>query len=244
VDALILCGGFATRLEPITLFVPKPLLPVGGKPILEHIVDSVAELDVDRIVLSTNRKFNNQFEYWARNKMALGFAKRIEIVEEPSMHHGEKFGAIKGIHYTIEKAKLSDDLLIIAGDNFCSFDLGRVTRCFTKERKTTIAVYDIKSVSGAKRFGVVSMNGDTVTGFAEKPENPKSSLISTGIYLFPKETLKKFGEYVREGNNPDAPGYFLQWLISRQEVKGVVYSDDWYDIGTIETYKKVFDDNL
>ena len=131
-DVLILCGGFATRLEPITLFVPKPLLPVGGKPILDHIIDGVAGLGVNRIVLSTNKKFSDQFKYWAENKTASGFKMPIEIVVEPTMHHGEKFGAIKGIDYTVEAARLKDDLLIIAGDNFYTFDLKRMVDAFRK----------------------------------------------------------------------------------------------------------------
>lgn len=239
-----MCGGFATRLEPITLFVPKPLLPIGGRPILDHIVDSIAALGVDRIVLSTNKKFGNQFKYWSENKMASGLKAKIEIVVEPTMHHGEKFGAIKGINYTVDSARLSGDLLIVAGDNFYNFDLKRIVDHFKATRKATIAVHDVKSVDEAKRFGVVHMKGDVVTGFEEKPQSPKSSLISTGIYIFPKEMLKKFHEYISDGNNPDAPGYFLQWLIGKDEIHGVVYVENWYDIGTVDTYKKVFDAHL
>ncbi len=240
-DALILCGGFATRLEPVTLFVPKPLLPIGGRPMLDHIIKSVVSLRVDRIVLSTNRKFADQFRYWMKNMEASGFNKKIELVVEPSMSHGEKFGAIKGINYTIESAKLSNDLLIVAGDNFFTFDLKKMVEQFKSTRQATIAIYDIKSVDGAKRFGVVEIANNTITGFEEKPEKPKSSLISTGIYLFPKEMLVKFNEYVNGGNNPDAPGYFLQWLIKRESVHSVVYSQEWYDIGTVGMYKEVFD---
>ncbi len=242
-DALILCGGFATRLEPITLFVPKPLLPVGGRPILDHILDGVAGLGVSRIVLSTNKKFSDQFKYWAENKAASGFKIPIEIVVEPTMHHGEKFGAIKGINYTIETAKLKDDLLIVAGDNFYTFDLKKMVDAFKKSSKTTIAVYDVKSVDDARRFGVVHLDGSRVTGFEEKPLNPRSTLISTGLYLFPSVMLKKFHEYMSDGNNPDAPGYFLQWLIGKEVVEGAVYNDKWYDIGTIDTYREVFDAN-
>ncbi len=243
-DALILCGGFATRLEPITLFVPKPLLPIGGRPIIDHIVDSVAKAGADRIVLSTNKKFHDQFKYWADNKAASGFKKRIEIVVEPTMHHGEKFGAIKGIGYTIKSAKLNEDLIIIAGDNYYTFDLAKTVSHFGKYGKVTIALHDIKSAEDASRFGVVETDGDRIIGFQEKPEHPRSSLISTGIYLFPKNTLKKFEEYLGDGNNPDAPGYFLQWLIKNEEIHGVVYREAWYDVGTIDTYKKVFDSHI
>lgn len=243
-DALILCGGFATRLEPITLFVPKPLLPVGGMPIIDHILDSVVKAGADRIVLSTNKKFYDQFKYWAENSAARGFGHRIEIVVEPTMHHGEKFGAIKGISYTINSAKLEGDLLIVAGDNFYTFQLDRTVKHFNKFRKPTIALHDIKSLNDAKRFGVVEIDGSRVIGFEEKPHSPKSSLISTGIYVFPREMLKKFAEYVKQEDNHDAPGYFLQWLMSSEEIHGVIYTEDWYDIGTIDTYKQVFDRHL
>ncbi len=239
-DAVILCGGFATRLEPITLFVPKPLLPIAGKPILDHIVDNVMALGAERIILSTNMKFSSQFKYWAENKMASGFKEKIEIVVEPSMHNGEKFGAINGMQYTIENAKLKNDLLIVAGDNFFTFSLSKVAEEFKKHRKVTIAVHDIKSAD-ASQFGVVIMKDGRVVGFEEKPKAPKSSLISTGIYMFPKEMINKFSEYMSDGNNPDAPGYFLQWLISREDIHGVVYTQAWHDIGTIDTYKEVFD---
>ncbi len=240
-DALILCGGFATRLEPITFFVPKPLLPVGGKPILDHIVDSVKKAGAKRIVLSTNKKFYDQFRYWSESAELHGIKGGVEIVMEPTMNHGEKYGAIKGINYAIEKLGLDGDLMVIAGDNFYTFGLDRITEKFTQTRKTTIAVHDVKSLDDARRFGVVDMKNDRVVGFEEKPKSPKSSLISTGIYVFPKEMLGMLKEYVSGGNNPDAPGYFLQWLMKKDAVYGVVYTDNWYDIGTVETYKEVFD---
>ncbi|MCL5413408.1 MAG: nucleotidyltransferase family protein [Candidatus Marsarchaeota archaeon] len=243
-DAIILCGGFATRLEPITLFVPKPLLPVGGRPIIDQILASISDAGAERIILSTNKKFHDQFKYWADNKAASGFGKNIEIVVEPTMHHGEKFGAIKGIEYTIKSAKLDNDLIVVAGDNYFTFDLARTVAHFRKSRKVTIVLHDIKLLENARRFGVVETDGYRVIGFQEKPQNPKSSLISTGIYLFPRETLTKFDEYLKDGNNTDAPGYFLQWLISNEKIDGVVYRESWYDVGTIDTYKKVFDSHI
>ncbi len=239
-DSLILCGGFATRLEPITLFVPKPLLPIAGKPIIDHILDSVVAAGAEDIVLSTNRKFADQFSYWMSNKRASGFTHKMEIVVEPTMTDGEKFGAIKGINYAIDNARLDDDLLIIAGDNYFSFDLRKLLELFNRARTPVIAVHDIKSRRGATRFGVVEMDGERITGFEEKPAHPRSTLISTGIYIFPKQMLAKFREYVSDGNNPDAPGYFLQWLISTEKIRGVVYDENWYDIGTVDTYKEVF----
>ncbi len=243
-DALILCGGFATRLEPITLFVPKPLLPIRGRPILDYILENVARNGINRIVISTNRKFADQFRYWKMHRETNQVNKTIEMVIEPSIKEGEKFGAIRGIEYAIEKAKFSEDLMVIAGDNFYDFDLSKLIVRFEETKKPTIAVFDVGSLEEAKRFGVVSTNGSKITEFQEKPENPKSTLISTGIYIFPKQTLTKYKEYLADKNNPDAPGYFLQWLIKQVELEAVVYKGKWFDVGNIETYKKVFDMQL
>lgn len=243
-DALILCGGFATRLEPITLFVPKPLLPIKGRPILDYILENVARNGVERIVISTNRKFADQFRYWKLQRESGGLGKQIEMVIEPTMHNGEKFGAIRGIDYAVTKADFTDSLIVIAGDNFYDFDLSALIDRFNKTRKPTLAAFDVGSLEEAKKLGVVSVKGNRITEFQEKPETPKSTLISTGIYVFPKQTLSLYKEYLSDKNNPDAPGYFIQWLIKRTELEAVVYTGKWFDVGTIETYKKVFDMHL
>ncbi len=239
-DALILCGGFATRLEPITLFVPKPLLPIRGRPILDHILENVLRNGVDRVVISTNSKFADQFEYWKALRESSGLVKRMDMVIEPTMHNGEKFGAIRGISYAIEKARLKSDLMVIAGDNFYDFDLSALISHFRETRRPTIAAFDVGAVEEARKFGVVTVKGDRIVDFQEKPETPSSTLVSTGIYLFPKETLPMYKEYLADKNNPDAPGYFVKWLLSRTQLDAVVYTGSWFDVGTLETYGKVF----
>lgn len=241
-DALILCGGFATRLEPITLYVPKPLLPIGGRPILDNIADDVAKApDVERIIVSANKKFEGQFRYWAENKMASGFGKKLELLIEPTMDHGNKLGAIRGIEYAIENANIKEDLMIIAGDNFYKWSVSDAIEHFKKSgRKATICVHDVGSKEDARKLGIVKMKGDVIIEFEEKPDNPSSTLASTGIYIYPRELLPKFREYLEGKNNPDAPGYFLKWLINKTEVHAVVHRGEWYDIGTLETYSKVY----
>ncbi len=240
-DALVLCGGFATRLEPITLFVPKPLLPIGGRPILDYIVDDLADApEVNRIIISTNMKFAEQFRYWANNKSASGIRKKLELVVEPALHNGEKFGAIKGIRFAIEKAGVADDLIIIAGDNFYSSSVSEAIKGFAREgRKPTVCVHDVGSLGEASRFGIVKMESSTIKEFEEKPVAPTSTMASTGIYIYPKEALARFEEYLAGQNNPDAPGFFLKWLIGKEEVRGIVQKGEWFDIGNIDTYSKL-----
>jgi glucose-1-phosphate thymidylyltransferase len=245
-DALILCGGFAKRLEPLTLFVPKPLLPIGGKPLIDYIVDDVEKSGVNRVIVSTNKKFANQFAYWRDNKMASDPKHNIELVVEPTVHDGHKFGAIRGIEYAIEQTGLDDDLLIISGDNFYNFSLDAMLAYFREKRNPTICAHDIGSEDEAKRFGVIKMEDNVVVEFEEKPAEPKSTIVSTGIYVMPKEIVSQssehntFKEYLKGGNSPDAPGYFMQWLVKNLEVHAIVYREEWFDIGTIDTYSKVF----
>ncbi len=243
-ESLILCGGYAKRLEPITEFIPKPLLFVNGKPVLDHIVSKVDALGIDRKVISTNRRFKGQFDYWLESRKNSGL-KSIELISEPTIDHSEKFGAVKGISYAINAAKINDDLLIVAGDNYFDFDLSELKERFDRLKKPIIAVYDIKSLEDAKMFGVVSMDEKgRITEFAEKPEEPKSTLVSTGIYMFPKETLEKFSVFLKNASSDsaaDAIGNFIAWLISSAEVYGHKFSDGtWEDIGTFTSYRKLF----
>ncbi|MEM0200960.1 MAG: nucleotidyltransferase family protein [Candidatus Micrarchaeaceae archaeon] len=238
-DALILCGGFATRLEPITLFMPKHLLPIGGKPLLEYILQDLSNLNVDRIVIATNKRFEDQFLYWINNRN-VNNKQKLELIVEPAINNQVKLGAIKGMKYAIEKANLNNDLLVIAGDNYYDFSLNDVVKKFYSKNAPVICLYNIKSEDDAKRFGVVKINDDLITNFVEKPSAPESTLISTGIYIFSKKELSLIDRYLSDNNNPDSPGYLVQWLIKNTQIYGVVCEGNWVDIGTIDSYKKIF----
>lgn len=241
-DLLVLCGGYATRLEPITLFIPKPLLPIGGRPIIDNIVDGIEDCQhINRIIISTNKKFESQFRYWMENKKASGFRKEIELIVEPTTEHKGKLGAIRGIEYAIENAGIKEDMMIVAGDNFYSWKLsGAIKEFFDSGKKVTICVHDVKLPEEAKKFGIVQLEGRRVVRFDEKPESPSSTMASTGVYLYPKDIVLRFKEYLSDGNNPDAPGYFLSWLIKKTEIDAVINEGEWFDIGTLDTYQKVY----
>ncbi len=240
--ALILCGGFATRLAPVTYFVPKPLLPMGiaGKPIVEYIVEDLIGSGINRMVLSTNEKFSQQFRYWIRSRVNAPGIK-IKLVVEKGMSDADKMGQIRGIAYDIEKARIDTDLVIIAGDNVYDLTMREVVEHFNKNRKPTVVLYDVGSVDEARKFGVVEISEGRIVGFTEKPPEPRSTLVSTGIYLIPRESLGLFREYLGEVGDHDSMGYFIAWLMRRTEVACYVHKGAWYDIGTLDTYKKVFD---
>lgn len=222
---LIMAGGYATRLWPITKDNPKALLPVGNKRIIDYILEKTSELEFP-VYISTNRFFEGHFRSVAKEY-------GVELIIEDTFHEEEKLGTIGAIRNAIEEVGL-DDYLVIAGDNLFSFSLKDFLSRFSD--KTLIAVYDVGDFELAKRYGVVVLEGDKVVSFEEKPLEPSSTLVSTGVYAFPKRVMGLVDEYLQNGNR-DSPGYFVQWLLERgEEIVAYRFSDYWYDIGSADSY--------
>ena len=237
---IILAGGFARRLAPLTDFIPKPLLPLGDRLIIDHIIDNIPENFREDIIISTNSRFESQFRRWSQCR-----DENIKLLVEPTRKEEEKFGAIAGIRYVIEEKNINDDVLILAGDNYFGFAISDFMDFALKFEKPTIALKDIKSAEKAKRFGVAILKeNNVIEQMVEKPDEPKSTLISTGCYYIPAGKLDAFRRYLDEKNNPDAPGYFFQWLVKNSDVKGYTFTEEWYDIGTLAAYREVFEQFL
>lgn len=148
----------------------------------------------------------------------------------------------------LEKYSIDDDLLIIAGDNLFDFSLTPFVEDFNHDKRTRIILKQIDDVSEINRFGVVRMDGlANILELEEKPENPKSNLASTGIYLISREDISKMGEYFSHGGKTEGVGYFIQWLISNGGIRGFVCDGNCWDIGTVESLdavKKLYEKNL
>jgi len=233
--ALILAGGYARRLAPITDFIAKPLLPVGGRPIIEWIVEKLKNAGIKEIVVSTNSYYESQFRYWLKCRN-----EDISLIIEPTKSEEEKFGAIRGMKYAMEKMG-EDDYIVIAGDNFFDFSLADFVEFFKRIYKPVIAIYDVGDLERAKRYGTVLLDSSgRVIKMIEKPENPETTLISTACYAFPRGIDSFMDEYLKGENNPDSPGYFISWLTQRYEVYGYIFHGTWMDIGNIDEYRQAF----
>jgi len=238
--ALILAAGYATRLRPITLNKPKPLLPIARRPIIEYLIANIEQVhEIDRIYLVTNRRFFSKFHGWLKN---FSSRKQIEILNDESLCDEDKLGAIGDMAFVIAKKQIDDDFLVVGGDNFFQFNISDFVEFF-KARGISVALYDIGDKVLARRYGIVELDDrGRIIDFQEKPSEPKSSLVATCIYLFPKEKLHLIGRYLKGSNNPDNPGLYIEWLARREPVFGFISKGRWYDIGNLDSYRRANQD--
>ncbi|MFH1642646.1 MAG: nucleotidyltransferase family protein [Nanoarchaeota archaeon] len=233
IKSIVLCAGYATRLYPLTLNQPKPLLEVGGKPILEHLLKKIEEIDnIEEIFIVSNTKFYNHFIKWVNNYKS---TKKITVVNDQTSSNEDRLGSMGDIQFVIEHEKIDDDILVVAGDNLFEFSLMEVADLFNIKRKTVVAVYDVKQKELAKQYGIVSIDNDNkIVDFVEKPQEPKSTLSSTGIYFYPKHIIPFLMNYGKSGENTDKAGNFLEWLFRNEDVFCYVSDKKWFDIGSMD----------
>ena len=235
-DAIILAAGYATRLHPLTENTPKPLLHVAGNPIIEHIIKKLEVIEnLNKIYIITNDKFEMRFTEWLKSFDA---NKPVEIINDGTKSNEGRLGALGDVHYVINNKNVDDDILVIAGDNLFEMPLTDVANFFKKINSNVLVLHDVKDIDLARNYGIVEVSNSIVINFEEKPVSPKSTLASTGIYIFPKKTLPLLKKYIHDGHNPDKSGSFIEWLHKIDKVYAYVTDKDWYDIGSLEQLEK------
>ncbi|MBS3096402.1 nucleotidyltransferase family protein [Candidatus Woesearchaeota archaeon] len=236
IDAIVLAAGYATRLYPLTENTPKPLLNIAGKPIIEHIIKKLEQINlINKIYVVTNDKFEQHFRKWLSNFNA---EKPIEIINDRTKSNEGRLGALGDIHYTINLKNINSEIVVIAGDNIFEDSLADAVNFFKKRKSSVIVLHDVKDFELARNYGIVEVSSNIVVNFEEKPTSPKSTLASTGIYLFPKKTISLIKKYIAQGNNPDKTGSFIEWLHKRDVVYSYITDKGWYDIGSVEQLEK------
>ena len=219
--ALILAAGYATRLRPLTDSIAKPLLPVGGRPMVDWILDRIAETSADEIHLVTNARFAGDFEAWAAEKDVI-------VHNDRTTSNDDRLGAIGDIDFV----GIDDDLLAIASDNLFDYSLKEYEAYWRRKGGSAVAVHDVGDPELAKKYGIVDVDeDDRITSFVEKPENPPTTLCATATYLYRRDDVARIKTYLAEGNPPDQPGNYVAWLHKRAPVYAYRFPGEWYDIG-------------
>jgi len=237
---IILAAGYATRLYPLTLHQPKPLLPVAGKPMIEYVLDHLAPVGgLDRIYVVTNARFAALFQAWADGYHRAKNPLNLAIVNDGSTDDSNKLGAIGDIHYVLTTQRVEDDLIVVAGDNLFDRSLEGFGQCARARQAPVLAVYDVGSLEAVRQYNSITLDAEgRITFFEEKPAHPTSTLTGIALYYYPRAVLPWIERYVREGNNPDQPGRLVQWLYPRLPFYTWKVPGLWYDIGSRESLEE------
>ena len=242
-QAIILAAGYATRLRPLTETIAKPLLPVGGRPMIDYLYDKVAEVpEVTAVHVVTNHHYAAIFDRWAASRRGL---VPLTIHDDGTSSNDDRLGAIGDIQFTVRRAGLQDeDLLIVAGDNLFDFTLVDYVNFWrSKATGSCIAVYDCPDRELVKQYSVVELDAEErVVSFEEKPANPTTNTVGIATYLYHRDHVPLIDRYLAEGNAPDQPGRFMAWLYPRAPVYGYRFAGEWLDIGNLEQLLRA--DNL
>jgi glucose-1-phosphate thymidylyltransferase len=237
VKALVLAAGYATRLYPLTRDRPKPLLPVGGRPILEHLLERLAPIEsLDGVSVVTNARFADQFRGWADEYEPPRRELRPTIIDDGTTSDEDKLGAIGDLALVLERERVDEDLIVVAGDGLFSESLAGFGRFSAGRETPVLAVYDVGDLETVKRYSEIVVDEDgRVVGFEEKPKRPTSTLAGIALYFYPRAVFPLIRQYVDDGNDADQPGRLIEWLYTRVRVSTWQVPGRWLDIGSPDT---------
>ena len=237
---IILAAGYATRLYPLTLNQPKPLLPVAGRPMIEHVLDNLAPIGgIDRIYVVTNAKFAGHFRNWAAEYRHQQPKLEITVCDDHSTDDTNKLGAIGDINFVLESQQVDDDLIVVAGDNLFSEKLDDFGKLCREKNAPVLALYDVGNLEEIKKYNAISVDAaGRITFFEEKPKQPTSTLTGIALYFYPRDRVPLIKQYIADGNNPDQPGRLVQWFYPRTPFYTWRVPGLWFDIGSKETLEE------
>ncbi len=236
---IVLAAGYATRLYPLTENYPKPLLEVNGMSILDHLLRDIDKLEeVDGHVIVSNHRYYQRFVEWKDKNTAI--KKPIEILDDGSMSNETRLGAVKDIQFAIESLNIDEDVLIIAGDNLIDFSFRQFVDFAESHNASAVMVNYEESLEELRRCGVMIPDENMkIVSMEEKPREPKSNWCVGPFYFYRREDLHYVAKGIAEGCGTDAPGSFVCYLCEHTPVYAYEMPGQRYDIGDLESYKKV-----
>ena len=235
--ALILAGGFATRLRPLSCTRPKILFPVLNKPLLEWTLESLSKSGIKEAILAVNHQtaFHIKNSKFSKGKMKIAYS-----YDPPKKPLGTG-GAIKHAEDLLE----DDNFLVVNGDIFTSINYAEIIEKH-EEEKDAVATIALCTVKDPSRYGVAELeNGGRIRRFIEKPPSgmSPSNLINAGIYVLNHEIFR----YIQKGRKISLEREVFPKLAEEGKLFGYVFDGLWTDIGKAEDYleiNKILLDNL
>jgi glucose-1-phosphate thymidylyltransferase len=238
-NVVLLAGGYGTRLYPLTKDRPKALLPLGQGTIMDALAEDLAQVPgAARVALVTNSRFAGLFRDWAAAQPHKGL--RIEVIDDGTTTNENRLGAIRDLLLGLERLPAGEDALVLGTDNLFGWPLRDFVAAAQRHRPSaTIAVHEVATLEEASRMGVIRADpAGRILECLEKPKQPPSRLVSLAVYCFPAAMHGRFREFLDGGGNPDAPGFFLEWLVKAEPVSTFKGAGEWLDIGSPESYQQ------
>ncbi len=224
---LILAAGYGTRLYPLTLNIPKALLNIGNRFLIDFLIDKVKIFE-EEIVIISNNKFYPSFVEWKEKRKY----KNLKILNDNTNTPAERLGTLGDIKFVIDKLEINDDILVLGSDNIFDWSLKKFVEFSKLNNKYCMGVYDIGDLQKAAKFGVVKTGREKeIVSMMEKPKKPETTDIATCIYFFPKEGLHRVDEYALMHKDKDTSGKFIEWLYKEERVLAYQFKGVWMDIG-------------
>ena len=232
--AVVLAAGFGTRLHPLTRHTPKPLLDVGGRPVLDHLVDRLVEVDgLVELVVVVNGRFAEHFHEWAARRRS---PVPVTVVDNGVLEAERRAGAVADLARAMAAVdRPVDHWLVVGGDNLLDDDLAARARSVAETSVPVVLCRDLGDAVPPARHGEVTVDGSgRIVGFREKPDEPRSPLVATCTYVLDRAAPDEIGAYLADGGDPDAPGGFVGWLAARRPVRAEVLTGTYFDIGDLD----------
>ena len=232
--AVFLAAGFATRLYPLTKTCAKPLLEVGGEPMLTRLLRQVeATGRVRDVTVVTNGKFHADFVQWSEEVES---SLPIRLVDDGVTDDTRNLGAIADLDLALQsmEGEAPSGWFVAAGDNLLDFELGGVFERFDRTGHAQLLTRRVPEPIPPKRYNEITLDGERVTAFREKPADPQTNLAAIAVYVLPPDLPRLVTDYLAEGGHPDAPGYLMEWLVTRTSVAASPLPGGWFDIGNAE----------
>lgn len=235
---VLLCAGFATRLSPLTDDFPKPLLDLGGRPLLDDLMDRlVGEAGLRDFVLVSNGRFAGHFARWWATAGAQWPGARLELVDDGARSNETRLGAVRDLQLATERCGLRGPLFVAAADNLVRFDVGAFVADFRARPRNLILTYEEPDAGARRRSGVAEVDGTgRVLRFVEKSESPPGRLVSPPFYIFCDDALAEIPRLLAAQPDVDAPGGLVAWLVPRVAVEHHPMRGRRHDIGNLESY--------
>ena len=231
-NCIILAAGYATRLYPLTENFPKPLLPVGGKPILDWLIEDLRD-EVDQFSVVTNHKFFHHLEDWRRTR-----PEKIRIIDDGTTTNDGRLGAVRDM----ELAADGQDALVMAGDNLLDFSLTRFLAFAREKGASCVMCHEENDLAHQQRTAIITTDSDgRITSYEEKPKVPKGNLAVPPFYIYRAGDLERIPEALAAGCGYDAPGSFAAWLSAQVPMYAWRMPGHRHDIGDMASYEAVRD---